>query len=112
MLDCFEIQFDYNVLETATRIDERNLKFCIYLNLCNASIISMDTIWLGALRVLILFGVKINSINTKALINAEYLDLGYTNISIIDTSSLGALTHLDLWGTRIDTLSTDSLVNL
>ena len=110
--DGSKIKFDNNNIVRSTRIDERNLKFCLYLNLRDASITSLDTTWLGALRVLILWDVKIDSINTKFLINVEYLDLGFTNISILDTSFLGALRNLNLYETPIDTLNTDSLVNL
>ena len=94
--DGSEVEFDSNQLKKFTGIDERNLKFCLYLNLWKASITSIDTTWLSALRVLILQEVNIDYINTKALINLEYLNLSFTNISALDTSSLGALRDLYL----------------
>ena len=45
LLDGTKIVFDANKLTTATKLDERNLKKCVYLNLVEASITSLDTIY-------------------------------------------------------------------
>ena len=112
LYDGSDVVFDDNVLRNFTRIDERNLKFCLYLNLRFASITSLDTTWFGELRVLILWNVKINSINSKPLINVVFLHLSGTNISILDTSFLGELRVLRLYETRITVMGTELLINL
>ena len=49
----------------------------------------LDTTWLGALKVLILYDTHIGLINTVPLVNMVFLHLSNTMISEIDTSSLG-----------------------
>ena len=41
--DSTRITFAINELTTVTSLDERNLKYCIYLNLLHASIRKLDT---------------------------------------------------------------------
>ena len=61
------------------KIDERNLKFCKYLNLCEASITRFDTIFLWHMRALILRDCKqIRILDTKSLTSLEYLHAGGT----------------------------------
>ena len=55
LVDGTEIEFSENCLETATKIDERNLEHCLYLQLANSSITELDTKFLCNVRVLVMF---------------------------------------------------------
>ena len=69
------VQFGDNILSSYSRIDERNLIFCVCLNIAHSSVTFLDTIYLRNLRVLIVFETKLSSLNTLSLINLEYLDI-------------------------------------
>ena len=75
LVDGTKIQFARNILTTATSVDERNLKYCIYLNLRDSSIEKLDTTHLTGLLVLILAGCKISELCTKPLVNLICLSI-------------------------------------
>ena len=52
---------------TTDRVDERNLKFCKYLNLSFVSIAIIDTKYLINLYILILSGTNLRTLNTMHL---------------------------------------------
>ena len=70
-----EIKFSDNKLTTATKIDERNLKHCLYLNLYESTITSLVTEHISGLLVLILYRCKINTLNALPLTCLIYLDI-------------------------------------
>ena len=73
LIDDTEIEFVANCLTTANRIDGRNLKYCLYLNLVNSSITELDTSHLSALLVLSLTFCKIKMLDTFNLVNLVFL---------------------------------------
>lgn len=83
-----KIKFSANKLINTSKIDERNLIFCLYLNFYCASITSLETTYLGNLRVLILYSSKIEELITAPLVNLEYLDISETNIFELNTQTL------------------------
>ena len=87
--DNTEIEFSDNKLTTATKIDGRNLKHCLYLNLFRSTITSIDTEHISGLLVLILGGCNISSLNTLPFTCLVYLDISGTYIKEILTESLG-----------------------
>ena len=58
------VHFIDNILPSSSRIDERNLVFCIFLNVAHSSITLLDTTYLSNLRVLILFETRIRQLDT------------------------------------------------
>ena len=86
-----EIEFASNRLTTATRIDERNLKYSLYLNLYHASITELNTSHLSALLVLNLDWCKIKILDTSNLVNIVYLQIQKTPIKNLNTHPLGRL---------------------
>ena len=55
----YQIKFDNNCLEEYTDIDERNLIHCEYLNFRLAQISSINTKYLGRVKVVILYNSNI-----------------------------------------------------
>ena len=94
LVDSTEIQFARNTLTTATSVDERNLKHCLYLNLRESSIEKLDTTHLTGLLVLILQNSKISELCTKPLVNLIYLSIIGAKISELETKPLGKLQTL------------------
>ena len=84
-----EIEFSDNRLTTATKIDGRNLKHCLYINLSYSTITSFETEHISGLLVLISDNCKINTLNALPLTRLIYLDISYTDISEILTESFG-----------------------
>ena len=82
--------FAENRLETATSLDERNLKYCIYLNLNESSIENLDTAHLSGLLVLKLRFSNISELCTKSLVNLIYLDI-CSGITELETKPLRKL---------------------
>ena len=56
------------------RIDERNLSFCLSLNLNYTTITQLDTTYFIAMIKLSLIGAKITSLKTITMTNLEFLD--------------------------------------
>ena len=63
-----------------SRIDERNLEQCLYLNLMNSSINRINTTYLYNVIVLVLCYTGICSLDTIPLVNLLYLNIAKTNI--------------------------------
>ena len=53
----------------ASRIDERNLSYCQFLNLMNSSVNRIDTSYLYNVKVLVLCFTSVCSLETIPLIN-------------------------------------------
>ena len=88
LVDETEIEFVANRLTTAARVEERNLKYCLYLNLYNASITELDTSHLSSLLVLTLPFCEIKDLNTSNLVNVVYLHIQGTPIENLNTQPL------------------------
>ena len=88
LLDNIKLSFGYDKLINSSRIDERNLGLCKYLNLDESSVLQIDTQNLGGLLLLRFCNTKISVLNALPLINLEYLDFSYTDVSMIDTTNL------------------------
>ena len=109
--DGTSLEFDYN-LTTAKSICEVNLLKCLYLNLCKSSITSLNTQYLGKLRVLVLSWTGIQSLETDGLVNLLHLDIMCTKIKVLSTTAFSVLEQLWLITTPIDRISTTFLGNL
>ena len=87
--DGSHITFASNKLTNATRLDERNLCHCLYLNLFSSSITELKTEHLGSLRILIILNTKIRMLDTIPFLNLEWLNASYTPITELQTQSFG-----------------------
>ena len=61
-----------------SRIQEANLGMCLFLNLYDSSILSLDTSGLTNLRVLSLERTDFKDIDVEGLLNLAHLDIRYT----------------------------------
>ena len=82
------VEFQDNLLDINTRIDERNLIFCKNLNFLNSDLTILDTAYLSSLCVLVLENTTICSIDTVPIKNLEYLNISGTQILSINTTPL------------------------
>ena len=89
LADGTEIKFSNNRLETATKIDGRNLKHSLYLSLGYSVLTSLETVHFTGLLVLILDGCRIGTLNAVPLTSVIHLSIRYTDITEIQTESLG-----------------------
>ena len=55
LTDGTSVSFSSSALKNVSRIDERNLVFCKYLDLGNSTITHLDTAYLTSLRILVLY---------------------------------------------------------
>ena len=67
MPDGTKITFVHNQLTGSERLDERNLRFCKYLNLQYSSITSLDVAYMPDLELLVLCNTKIKKIDLTCL---------------------------------------------
>ena len=89
--DGTNIEFAENRFTTAYRIDERNLKYCLYLHLGKSSITLLDTNSFSNLRVLVLFFCALKKLDTINLMNLVLLQIQGTDITELDTKPLRKL---------------------
>ena len=80
LADGTHIHFSDNLLRTAIKIDERNLKYAIYISLCYSKISSLETEHISGLLVLVLNGCKISELDTIQFTRLICLSIAETDI--------------------------------
>ena len=106
LLDGTSYVFEDNYCSTIKQICEYNLIKCLYLNLDSSSITSLNTQYLGQLRVLVLYETYISSIFTDSLVNLLYLDIACTKIKVLSTTAFSVLEQLWMFNTPIESIKT------